>query len=93
MKGTWWVSNSRRGTVWCDASSIALGVVLEIDGNLVEDAAWLRKKDDLAHIKVTELDAVLKSINMFYQRGITNLTVISDSATVCTWLNSVISGD
>ena len=44
MKGTWLVSNSRNGTVWCDASSIALGVVMEIDGNLVEDTAWLRKK-------------------------------------------------
>ena len=57
------VSNSRSGTVWCDASSIALGVVLEIDGNSVEDAAWLRKKDDFAHINLAELNAVLKGIN------------------------------
>jgi len=93
FKGTWLVSNSRSGAVWCDASSIALGVVLEIGGNLVKDVAWLRKKDDFAHINVAELDAVLKGINMPHQWGITNLTVISDTAKVCTWLNSVISGD
>ena len=38
VKGTWLVWNSRTGTVWCHASHIALGVVLEIDGNLMEDA-------------------------------------------------------
>ena len=30
--------------MWCDASSIATGVVLEINNVKVEDAAWLRKK-------------------------------------------------
>ena len=44
-------------------SRIAPGVVLEIDGNLVEDAAWLRKKN----INVAELDAVLKDINLAQQ--------------------------
>ena len=63
--------------------------MLEIDGNLVEDAAWLRKKDDFAHINMAEMDAVLNGIKMAHQWGITNVTV----TTVCTWLNSVISGD
>jgi len=67
--------------------------MLDINENFVEDAAWLRKKDDFAHINVTELNAVLKDINMAHQWGITNLEVITDSTTVYTWLNSVINGD
>lgn len=30
--------------IWTDASSLAMGVALEVDGIIVEDAAWLRKK-------------------------------------------------
>ena len=30
--------------VWCDASSIATGMVVEIGGSVAEDATWLRKK-------------------------------------------------
>jgi len=52
-----------------------------------------KKERRFAHINVTELDVVPKGINMDYQWGITNLAVISDSATVCTRLNLVISGD
>jgi len=52
-----------------------------------------KKKNDFSHINMAELDTGLKGINMDHNWGITNLTVISYSATVCTWLNSVISGD
>ena len=34
------------GVVWCDAGRIAVDVVAEISGLVVEDAAWLRKKDN-----------------------------------------------
>ena len=43
MKGSWHVPKKDSGVVWCDASSIALGLLLEINGCAVEDAAWLRK--------------------------------------------------
>lgn len=36
-------------TVWWDASSITIGVVLEIRGTEVEDVAWLQKADDNHH--------------------------------------------
>ena len=39
-------------------------VVLDIDGQTIEDACWLRKKDDSAHLNVVELDAVLCGVNM-----------------------------
>lgn len=44
-----------------DASSLATGVALEIDGDIVEDACWLRPDGDSQHVNLTELDAMLKS--------------------------------
>jgi hypothetical protein len=42
--GKWNVPKITKGRAWYDASSIALGAVLEISDNIVEDAAWLKKK-------------------------------------------------
>ena len=50
--------------MWCDASSIATGVLLEIGGVVAEDAAWLRKKDDYGHINIAELEAVVRGANL-----------------------------
>ena len=46
--------------MWCDASSLAIGTVLEVAGEIVEDCSWLRKKDDMAHINFAEFEAVIK---------------------------------
>lgn len=32
---------SREATVWVDASSLAFGVVIEVERNILEDASWL----------------------------------------------------
>ena len=45
VKGVWRVPKSDSGTVWCDASDLAMGVVLEIGGTEVEDASWMRKEE------------------------------------------------
>ena len=58
------VATDGDGKVWCDASNLAVGVVVEMNGKVMEDALWLRNKDDGAHIVVAELDAVLKGINL-----------------------------
>ena len=87
VRGRWAVCNTTKGTVWCDASSIALGVVLEIDTVEVEDAAWLRKKDDFNHINVAELEAVVKGVNLAVKWGLSEITVVTDSATVYSWIN------
>jgi len=84
------VPNTGSSTIWCDASSIALEVILEIKENVVEDASWLRKKDDHGHINVAELDAVVKDMSMAQKWNITSLNVITDSATVFRWLNTII---
>ena len=46
--------------VWVDASSLAIGVLLEKNGAAIEDACWLRPTNDAAHINLAELDAVMK---------------------------------
>jgi hypothetical protein len=57
--GVWYVSNVEEERVWCDASSIAIGTCVEIDGSIVEDACWLRKQDDSNHINIAELDSTI----------------------------------
>jgi len=76
--------------VLCDASSIAMGVCLEIDDKIVEDAAWLRKEDDGAHINVAELEAVLKGVSLALKWQIKDMVLMTDSATVFSWVKSVL---
>ena len=90
VHGVWCVPVEASGKVWCDASSMALGVCLEIDGRVVEDASWLRKENDGAHINVAELEAVLKGVNMGIRWGLKNILLVTDSATVSGWVGSVI---
>ena len=93
VSGVWHVPNTQVGKVWCDASSLALGVALEVQGSIVEDAAWLRKSTDCAHINVAELDAVLKGVNLALKWKLREIEVMTDSATVLSWLRSVITAD
>lgn len=58
VSGQWKVAQGLDGTVSCDASDLCEGVILEIGGMPVEDAAWMRKSEDHHHINVAELDAV-----------------------------------
>ena len=85
-KGQWTVNANSPMNIWVDASSIALGVALEIDGDIVEDASWLRKQNDSQHINMSELDAAIKGINMTMKWGRRKMTLFTDSATVNGWL-------
>ena len=91
VNGYWSVPKTESGVVWCDASNIATGVILEIGGVAVEDASWLRKKEDFNHINVAELDGVLKGINLAVKWGLTKITVKTDSATVLSWIQLTLS--
>lgn len=90
VHGVWGVPGEASGKVWCDASSLALGVCLELGGHVVEDASWLRKQNDGAHINVARLDAVLKGVNMGIRWGLRNIALLTDSAAVSGWVSSVI---
>jgi len=89
-RGWWAVPQRRDGVVWCDASDVALGVALAVDGRVVEDAAWLRKEHDTAHINLAELDAVLRGVSLAIRWRITELTIRTDSVTVQKWLVAVL---
>ena len=83
VKEEWNIRRSQEGVIWCDASSLALGALLEIGGGVTaEDAAWLRKKDDSAHINVAELDATKKGINLALKWGLQAVEIRRGSATV-----------
>ena len=93
VTGVWHVQKSNSGVIWCDASSLALCVLLEINCIIVEDAAWLRKKDDFNHIDVAELEAVLKCFNLALKWNLTVKELKTDSATVLGWINTVTNND
>ena len=67
VRGDWRVNRGGNVTIWTDASSLALGVVVQVDDSVVEDASWLRKKSDNLHINVAELEAVARGINFAIQ--------------------------
>lgn len=90
VRGTWSVDSANKGEVWCDASSLAVGCCLTVNNQVVEDAAWLRKEDDGAHINVAELEAVVKGLNLALKWGRTELKVITDSASVYNWVSSIL---
>ena len=91
VKGVWQVSQHGEVTVWTDASSIGLGVALEVDGSIVEDASWLRKESDYQHINVAELEAVGHGVNMAIAWGFKTFMLAVDSLTVVSWMTSVIA--
>ena len=88
--GRWVVSPDEPLVIWADASKIAIGVKLEVNGDIIEDAAWLRPADDTGHINRSELDAIIKGINMALKWGHRSLTVKTDSSTAYGWLRGII---
>ena len=63
VRGWWTIPLQKDAIVWCNASDVALGVVLKIGDRVAEDASWLRKERDSVHINLAELDAVLKGVS------------------------------
>ncbi|XP_067942947.1 uncharacterized protein [Watersipora subatra] len=89
VTGCWSVSNVSEGVVWCDASSLAVGCCLEIDGSIVEKATWLRKVHG-SHINAAELEAVIKGLHIALRWGIVKLKILTDSAIVYGWVRSIL---
>ena len=73
MRRRWCVLKTIEGIVWCDATSIATGIMIEIEGQVVEDAAWLRKRSNFSHINSAELNATIKGINLALKWGLKRL--------------------
>jgi len=90
-EGRWLVNPDGEVTVWTDASSIALGVMLCVDGDTVEDAAWLRKDQDSSHINLNELGAALHGVNLAITWGFKKFRLLVESVTVYRWLKLVFN--
>ncbi|KFD62362.1 hypothetical protein M514_25485 [Trichuris suis] len=80
VRGTWNVSGER-ARLWVDASALAIGAALEVDGSIVEDAAWLRP-NDACHINMAEVDAAIKGLNLALSWNVKTVELMTDSSTV-----------
>lgn len=89
-RGNWEVS-SREATVWVDASSLAFGAAIEVGGDTIEDASWLRSEAS-THINIAELDALIKGLNLAVCWGMEELHLKTDSITVFHWISDALSG-
>lgn len=49
--------------VWVDSSSLVIGAVQEVNGNIAEDVCWLRQKES-SHINLDDLNDVLRGVNL-----------------------------
>ncbi|KHJ47423.1 hypothetical protein D918_02283 [Trichuris suis] len=90
VRGRWDVSGNR-ARVWVDASALAIGAALEVDGSIVEDSAWLRP-NDARHINMAELDAVIKGLNLALSWKMRSIELMTDSSMVFRWISDGLSG-
>ena len=86
-----WEVDGNEATVWTDASSLAMGVVMVVEGEVVEDACGLRPNND-SHINMAELEALTKGINMALVWNMRQIHLRTDSLTVHRWVSDAISG-
>ena len=88
-KADWCVQGDELN-VWVDASSLAIGVLLEKNGAAIEDACWLRPTNDAGNL--AELDAVMKGINLALQWKVRKLRIHTDSLCVYHWISDTLAG-
>ena len=84
-----WCVDGQAISVWVDTSSLTTGVY---DGAVVEDACWLHPEKDSQHINLTELDAIIKGINLAILWKTTTLHLLTDSACVHKWISDTLTG-
>ena len=92
VHGTWLIESdpAAKWSVWCDASNVAIGVVLTQRDTVVEDQCWLRKESDSQHINVAELEAVVKGLNLAITHHAKAIAIKTDSKSVHGWLVSLL---
>ena len=87
-----WCIDGQVLSVWVDANSLATGVSLVYDGAVVEDVCWLHSEKDSQHINLTELDAIIKGINLAILWKTTTVHLFTDSACVHKWISDTLTG-
>ena len=84
-----WCVNREETNVWVNANSETLGVLLEKDGAMLEDACWLQPANDAWHINLAELDTVVKGVNLVLEWQAKRLHLHTDSLCVYYWVSNV----
>ena len=87
-----WAVRGDEGKVWVDASSLAIGALIQVGETTVENATWLRKETSDIHINMAELNAVIRGMNMAPMWKLKKLTVFTDSMTVFHWVSDALTG-
>ena len=59
--------------------------MIEIDGQVVKDAAWFRNKTDFSHINVAEPDETIKGIKVEAKE------VRANSTTALNWIRAAVT--
>ena len=92
VHGVWYANLAARKevTVYCDASDLAYGAMIQVDGKVLEDRAWLRSAEDKRHINVAELDAAIRGVQLAADWNVDQFTLKTDSKTVHGWLSAVL---
>ena len=81
-----WAVRGDEGKVWVDASSLAIGALIQVGETTVENATWLRKETFDIHINMAELEAVIHGMNMALMWKLKKVTVFTNSVTVFHWV-------
>ena len=91
VEGDWCIDGNEM-KVWVDASSVATGVALGVNGSFVENACWMHPINDAWHVNLAKLDAVIKKVNLALQWPARVLHVVSDSACIHRWVSNTLTG-
>ena len=89
----WKISIGEECIVWCDASSLSVNAAIEIDDGIVEDMSCLRPKGGGSHIKISELDCVLRVLNIALKWDWHLVEIRTDSVFVYRSIESIVSCD
>ena len=89
--GNWSVSGEELN-MWDGASSLVTGVMLERHGDILEDACWLHPTNNVQHINLTELDAMVKGLNLVLQWQARAVHLHTNSMCVYYWLTNAETG-
>ncbi|KAF4654772.1 hypothetical protein FOL47_009781 [Perkinsus chesapeaki] len=76
--------------LFCDASSIAVGVVLKQGHYVLEDGSWLIPPSSQLHINLLELNATIRGLTLATHWNARKVVLHCDSRTVVSWLTSLL---
>ena len=85
-----WCISSKEINILIDISSLATGVLLDLCGIVFEDVYWLQS--DTQHTNLTELEAIIKSVNLAVHWNAKYMHLKTDFLCVNRWLTNTLTG-